>query len=156
MGDEEESGSHDAIEFSAKYGNWVVIKKMSIRQDTKPEEISFHLAGIRQTLDKKAFEFLKIDTQKLDAYAEKLSSGVKKNYDGLSEALKMISSQESKRIVAEAAGKEEHGKIASAYLFRRVAQNLGLDFDVSQEMLAKIYKDLKIKKPLGRQKKAQA
>lgn len=144
----------ESIDFFAKYKDWVVVKRMTIRPDTKPEEISFHLAGIRQTLDKKAFFFLGIDMPKLDEYAASVTAGKRKNFNDLAEVVGKLASAEAKSILKDAcAGKPEHSDIASAYLLRQVAQNLGFDVDVNQVMLSKVYKDLKIKKPLGRQKK---
>jgi hypothetical protein len=48
----------DSIEFLAKYKDWLAVKKISITNDTKPEEIVLQLAGIRQSLDRKAFEMI--------------------------------------------------------------------------------------------------
>lgn len=144
----------ESIDFFAKYKDWTVVKRMTIRPDTKPEEISFHLAGIRQTLDKKAFFFLGIDMQKLDDYATNLTAGKRKSFSDLAESVGKLASAEAKAAVKDACGgKPEHSEIASAYLLRQVAQKLGFDVDVNQLMLSKVYKDLKIKKPLGRQKK---
>ena len=152
MGSSEEK---DSIDFLAKYKDWIAIKKMSISDDTKPEEIAFHLASIRQTIDKKAFEVLGIDTKQLDELANKITSGARKSYKALAEAIASLGSQEARDIVAKACnGKEELQEVANAYLLRRVVQNLGFDFDVNQEMLAKVYPQLKIPKPLGRKPKA--
>ncbi len=174
MADDQES-----IDFFARYKDWVVVKRMAIRPDTKPEEIAFHLAGIRQTLDKKAYSFLGIDTQKLDTYAASLTSGKKKNYNDLAEVIAKLGSKEAKNVVREACGAKgeasdsslavkspdgletinDHGTkkdlsdVTSTYLLRKAFQNLGFDVDVNQEMLSKIYNELKIKKPLGRKAK---
>ena len=152
MGSSEE---RDSIDFLAKYKEWIAIKKMSISDDTKPEEIAFHLASIRQTIDKKAFEILGIDTRQLDELANKITGGARKSYKALAEAIASLGSQEARDIVAKACnGKEELQEVANAYLLRKVVQNLGFDFDVNQEMLAKVYPQLKIPKPLGRKPKA--
>jgi vacuolar-type H+-ATPase subunit H len=152
MGSSEE---RDSIDFLAKYKEWIAIKKMSISDDTKPEEIAFHLASIRQTIDKKAFEILSIDTKQLDELANKITGGARKSYKALAEAIASLGSQEARDIVAKACnGKEELQEVANAYLLRKVVQNLGFDFDVNQEMLAKVYPQLKIPKPLGRKPKA--
>ena len=151
MGD---SGESDSIDFMAKYGNWIAIKKMSIKSDTKPEEVAFHLAAIRQTIDRKAFEVLGIDTAALDAYAAKLTGSSRKSYSNLSNAIQQLGSAESKAAIESATkGKPELEPVASIYLFRKVVQNIGFDFDVNQEMLSKAYPELKIPKPLGRHKK---
>jgi len=152
MGSSEEG---DAIDFLAKYKEWIAIKKMSISDDTKPEEIAFHLASIRQTIDKKAFEILGIETKQLDELANRITGGARKSYKALAEAIASLGSQEARDIVAKACnGKEELQEVANAYLLRKVVQNLGFDFDVNQEMLAKVYPQLKIPKPLGRKPKA--
>ncbi len=144
----------DSVDFMAKYRGWIAIKRMSIKEDTKPEEVAFHLAAIRQTVDRKAFEVLGIDTASLDEYASKLTQNARKSYKNLADVLQQLGSAEAKAAAEAAAkGKQELVQVASTYLFRKVVQNLGFDFDVNQEMLSKAYPELKIPKPLGRHKK---
>ncbi len=145
----------DTIEFSAKYRNWVVIKKATVHEDTKPEEVAFALASIRQTLDKKAFEFLGMDLGSLDAYVDTVTSGKAKRYNDLAEAIQALGSPEAKAAVQKAVGaNEELKEIAGTYLLRRTIQNLKFDTDMNQEMLAKAYKHLKLPKAPGRKPKA--
>ncbi len=146
-------GQDESIEFLAKYKDWIAIKKMSIKDDTKPEEVAFHLASIRQSVDRKAFEILGIDVASLDALAEKLLEGARKSYSGLGEAIGKLGDKEVREAVAAAAKKEELQSVAGAYLLRKIINGLGFDADVNQEMLSKAYPYLKIRKPLGRQKK---
>ncbi|HUB92614.1 MAG TPA: DUF2666 family protein [Candidatus Saccharimonadales bacterium] len=144
----------DSIEFSAKWKEWVVIKRTTIRDDTKPEEVVFSMASIRQTIDRKAFELLGIDTKTLDDYATAATAGMKKNFKDLGNAVQSLSSAEAKAAVEKScASKPELGEVAKTYLFRKVVQALGFDFDVNQEMLSKIYPNLKLPKPRGRQPK---
>ncbi len=153
--DEKDAGV-GSLEFSAKWKDWVAVKKMTIRTDTKPEEIAFNLASIRQSIDRKAFEILGvyINIKDLDDYASKIVSGKKKNFKDIADAVQELSSPESKKTVEGSCIKNPDLKdIANAYLLRRVVQLLGLDFDVNQEMLAKAYKELKLPKPRGRQPK---
>lgn len=146
--------SEDSIDFAAKYKDWVVIKKATIHEDMKPEEIAFHLASIRQTIDRKAFELLGVDTKALDDYAAKITGGMRKGFSNLAEALKVLDTKEAKESVGKACGgKEELSEIAGTYLFRKVVQNLKFDFDVSNEMLSKAYPHLKMPKPPGRKPK---
>lgn len=146
-------GETDSIDFMARCKNWVAIKKMSILGNTTNEEIAFHLAGIRQLIDRKAFEFLNIDTTSLDQIADRLTQG-KRGYSGLEEIVGQLGKGEIKAETERATnGKEELGKVASTYIFRKVTQNLGIDFDVNQEMLSKAYPNLKMPKPPGRFKK---
>ncbi|MGH2638311.1 MAG: DUF2666 family protein, partial [Rhabdochlamydiaceae bacterium] len=37
------------VDFMVKYKDWISIKRLVIRPDTKPQEIAFALAGIRAT-----------------------------------------------------------------------------------------------------------
>ena len=151
MGDSEK----DSIEFLAKYKDWIAIKKMSITEEVKPEEVAFHLASIRQTIDRKAFEILGIDTKELDSFAENVTKGARKGYKALADAVASLSTKEAREAVEKACNsKPELEEVANAYLLRKVVQNLGFDFDVNQEMLAKVYPYLKIPKPLGRKPKA--
>lgn len=144
----------DSIEFSAKWKEWVVIKRTTIREDTKPEEIVFNLASIRQTIDRKAFDLLGIQTAGMDEYATKVTTGMKKNFKDLAQVVQLLSSSEAKAEIEKAcAAKPELQEVAKTYLFRKVIQTLGFDFDVNQEMLSKVYPTLKLPKPRGRQPK---
>ncbi len=145
----------ESIDFAAKYKNWVAIKRMLIYEDTKPEEVAFHLAGIRESMDRKAFEILGIDTQSLDSFLEGALKGIKKSTTSFGIIGEVVSSPDAKAAAEKAcAAKPELKKVATVYMIRKAARSLNLDFDVNQEMLASVYKDLKVKKPPGRQKKA--
>ncbi len=145
----------ESIEFYAKYKDWIAVKKITIREDTKPEEIAMEVASIRQSIDRKAFEILGIDTQTLDNYANELTKNMKKSYNNLAQVVQNLGKQEAKEQIQKATkGKTELEEIAATYLFRKVVQNLNFDFDVSQEMLEKAYPYLKMPKPPGRKPKA--
>ncbi len=144
----------DSIEFLAKYGSWVSIKKLLIDESTKPEEVVFHLALIRENIDRKAFEFLGLDTNVLDSAASQVAGSGRKSYKSLAEALTKFGAADTKDVIEKACkGKEELKEFAATYLFRAVVKNFGFDFDINQQMMSKVYPDLKVKKPPGRQAK---
>lgn len=144
----------DSVDFMVKYGTWVSIKKMSINEKTKPEEVVMHLSSIRQTIDRKAFELLGVDVKSLDELAATFTAGKRKNYSTLGEILNDFGKKDSKAAIDKACnGKEELKTIASTYLFRAIVKGLGFDFDVNPEVLQKAYPELKIPKPPGRQRK---
>ena len=144
-----------SIEFYAKYKGWVAVKKLEINSDIKPEEVAMRVASIRESIDRKVFEILGIDTASLDAYAEALTKNMRKSYTNLAQVIQNLGKQEVKEQVQKATnGKLELEEIAATYLFRKVVQNLQFDFDVSQEMLEKAYPYLKMPKPPGRKPKA--
>jgi hypothetical protein len=142
------------IDFMAKYKDWISIKRLGIRPETKPEEVVFHMAGIRNTIDLKAFPLLGIKTGALDAAANRLTEGKKKNFADLGQAISGLSGVDAKRAVEEAcAERKELSPIARAYLIGKVLNNLEYDAAINQKIMSKIFPDLKIKKPLGRTKK---
>lgn len=145
----------DSIEFLARYKNWLAVKKIHIDESTKPEEIVLQLSSIRQSVDKKSFELLGIDTAKLDAYATQLVGDKRKSYGSLAEIIQKLGTGEAKEMVnGSAGGKTELTEIASTYLFRKTVQGLAFDFDVNPDMLQKAFPSLKIPKPPGRKPKA--
>ncbi|VVB77454.1 Uncharacterised protein [uncultured archaeon] len=147
--------SDDSIEFLAKYKDWVAVKRISITPETPPEEIVLQISGIRQSVDRKSFEILGVNTKAIDEYATTLTKGVRKSFPALAETVQKLGTKEVKEVLKGATnGKEELAEIAQTYLFRRVVQGLQFDFDVNHELLQKAYPKLKIPKPLGRRPKA--
>ena len=141
------------VDFMVKYKDWIAIKRLGIRDQTRPEEIVFHLAGIRNSIDGKAFKILGIDTEKLDSLASSISQGRKGNYSVLGDALKELDKKEVKSQVEGACNDSKLAKIAGIYLLNRIMLNLGFDSSINQDMLSKIYPDLKVKLPPGAKKK---
>jgi hypothetical protein len=141
------------VDFMVKYKDWVAIKRLGIRDQTRPEEIVFHLAGIRNSIDSKAFRMLGIDTEKLDSLALSVSQGRKGNYSVLGDALKELDKREVKAQIEGACKDGKLAKIAGIYLLNRIMLNLGFDSSINQDMLSKIYPDLKVKLPPGAKKK---
>lgn len=145
----------DYIDFMAKYGDWISMRRMAIRPDTRPEEVVFHMAGIRGVIDAKSAPFIGINTAPLDSLAARLTEDKKKGYEGLAQAISGLSGPETKKAVEEACGdKREHAPLAKAYLLGKVLSCMEMDSTINQQALSKIYKNLKIRKPLGRGKKS--
>lgn len=146
---------NDSIEFVAKYKNWVAVKKIQITEGLAPEEIALQLSTIRQSVDRKSFEILGIDTAAIDAYASEFTKGTRKSFSALAEVVQKLGTKEVKeKLKAATNGKDELTEIAQVYLFRRVVQGLQFDFDVNPDLLQKAYPGLKVPKPPGRKPKA--
>ncbi len=144
----------DYVDFMVKYKDWISIRRLAIRPDTRPEEIVFHLAGVRGAMDSKSFLMLGINTAPLDALAAKLTEGKKKSYEDLGQAIASLSGPETKRAVDDACkDKRELAPIAKTYLLGKVITDLELDASINQKVMSKIFPDLKVRKPLGRTKK---
>jgi hypothetical protein len=143
------------VDFLAKYKEWITIKRLGIRPGTKPEEVVFHLAGIRNVADQRSYRILGMDVDKLNGLAQKIASGKAKKYSGLSDLAKEMSSQAIKNEIAEMAGSATLQKFAEIYVLNRVMNAIGLDTAITQEYMSKAYPELKLKIPkgLGRKKK---
>ena len=145
----------DHIDFTAKYGKWVSIRRMTIHQDTKPEEVVYHLAGIRAAVEGKSFSFLGIDTAALDGYSLKLKGGAGKGGLGaLASAIAKLEGSEAKGVISAAVPDKQLSKVAASYLLNRVISDFGYSTSVGQLELSKIYKHLKPPK-MPRAKKAK-
>jgi len=74
----------------SRYREWIAIKKLSIEPGMERWEIAGILAGINETLVKKAFDFAGLDKAKLDAKAAGLIKGKRKSYQAIGEALQGV------------------------------------------------------------------
>jgi hypothetical protein len=155
----------DEIVFSAKYGTWISIKKMSIDEKTSPAEVAYMLAGIMNTVGNKGFAFLGIDTAKIDAYTDKLVGSKRKSYGAVSEIMNGIKPSELKAELLTAIMPgvaplplDKSGNpvpfdaklpLAEAYFMRSLMARIGFDFNISGDVLSKMYPDIKFPKPKG-------
>jgi len=139
----------DDITFAARFRDWIAIKKMSIDEKTRPEEVAALLSGITATIDCKSFEFAGVKTEIIDAYAEALTKGKRKAYGALAEIFSQIKPGELKAKLVEASDEQKQW-LAESYFMRRLLSNLGFRAWIDAEDLQKAYPDLKIPKPRGR------
>ncbi len=137
------------IVFSAKYGNWVSIKKMAIDSETKAMEVVYQLSAINETINRKGFEFAGIKTELIDVFVEGLVKGKRSGYANLSEIFGSLKPAEVDAKLLEAAGEELKLPIARAYFVRRIVESLGYPVIPGCEMLKKLYPELKFPKPKG-------
>ncbi|MFH1470115.1 MAG: DUF2666 family protein [Candidatus Micrarchaeota archaeon] len=153
------------IVFSAKYGNWISIKKMSIDEKTSPAEVAFMLSGVTNTIDRKGFVFLGIDTDIIDAYVEGVVGGKRRSYGAVAEIFSNLKGAEIKEELLKAIKQdvaplppdktgnpvswEEKLPLAESYFMRSLMKRIGFDFNVNGEVLSKLYPDLKFPKPKG-------
>lgn len=142
------------VDFMVKYKDWIAIKRLGIRSGTKPEEVVYHMAGIRSTMDGKSYPMLGIKTNILDEHAKKLCAGMKKSYASLASALNLISSTDTKKILEQSCTKEL-APIAETYLLAKITTTIGFDTGINQTLMSKIFRDLKAPKALGRVGKAK-
>lgn len=142
------------IDFMAKYKDWVSIKRIGIRPETRPEEVVHYLAGVRGTIDAKSYPMLAIKTQMLDQEAAKICEGLKKNYPSLSTAIAKLGNPDTKKVLNESCSKELV-PLAEIYMLSKVLTTLGYDTSINQTVMSKIFPGLKTPKTLGRKGKKQ-
>ncbi len=139
------------IDFMAKYKDWVAIKRIGIRPDTKPNEIAFYLAGIRGSIDRKAYTILGINTAPIDNYVKEATKGLGKSNDALVTAVSKYKESAARSAVEQAtAGNKDLQRFAEAYLLNQLIATLGFETSISQAAMSKVWKELKLPKPKGR------
>ncbi len=144
------------VEFMAKYREWVAIKRMAIYPDTKPEEVVFHLAGVRSAIDGRMFRLLGVKTDALDAFAASKTADMRSGYSSLSQAMQHVDSAEAKSALEGACENKTMLPFAKTYLLNRLITSLKLDTAISQQAMSKAFPYLKMPKAPGRRAKPKA
>lgn len=111
----------------SKYGEWIAIKKLSIEPGVERWEIAGILAGINETLVKKAFDFSGLDKIRLDATVAALTKGKRKSYPAIGEALQGI----------------EGSPAEIAYLCNSILSTFEIPPHANRGMLSKQYPEIK-------------
>ncbi|MEM3060338.1 MAG: DUF2666 family protein [Candidatus Anstonellales archaeon] len=141
--------SKESISLMARCRGWEVIKKASIDSATTPQEIAFTLSGMQESLDRKAYDFLGINTNLIDQYSQSLAKGKKKSLKGLGEVLSTLEPSEISFQLKAACPEEKLLDVAKTYFIRSLVKAFGFDTLPNRELLSKIYPELKIPKPRG-------
>lgn len=139
----------DEVTFSAKYKEWISIKKMSIDENTKEPEVAHILASIRETIDRKTFELNGINMAKIDEYVNSVTKGKRKGFSSIAEIFNNLKQNEVREVLL-ASSSEQTLPLAEAYFIRKILTTLGYGLDVTTGTLSKIYPELKLPKPKGR------
>jgi len=134
------------IDFMARYRDWISIKRIGIREGTKPEEVSLYLASVKTSIEPKLYKFLDIDIEALDRLAADLTKGMRKGYDSLPSVIPKLKEKEVRDALAKACKNPDVSKIAEAYLFGRILSNLGIEAFATPESIVKVFPELKIPK----------
>ncbi len=137
------------IVFTARYRDWMVVKKLLVEGNTSPQEVSASLASIEATLSRKSYEFSGINLAAVEAVAEKLIKGKRKSFVSLAEALSSLKPTELKKELLAACPTEKHLPIAENYLLKVMLDLMGFRTNLDTGTLSEVYPELKIAKPRG-------
>ncbi|MCX8198178.1 MAG: DUF2666 domain-containing protein [Candidatus Micrarchaeota archaeon] len=141
------------VVFTARYKDWVVVKKLSIDGKTTPQEISAILASIESTLSRKSYQFSGINQAAIESAASKLAQGKRKSFSSLAEILSSIKPAELKKELLSACPTPAHLPIAENYLLKCLLDSLGFKTNLDVETLSEAYPEIKVPKPKGNFKK---
>jgi hypothetical protein len=143
------------VDFMVKYKDWVSIRRLGIRSSTTPQEVVYHLAGIRTAMEGKMYPLLGIKTDVLDSFADNATRGLKKK--DLPQIVAKIESAEARQAI-NASSNETLAPLARIYLLNKLITNAGLDTGIGQLAMSKVFPELKPPKlppGVGRKKKAK-
>jgi len=140
------------IDFAIKYKDWVAIKRMRILSNTRSEAVAFHLAGIRSTIDGRAYRLLGINTESLDSYAETTTNSLRKGLTSVGEVLGRLDTQEAKKAIDDACTNKAVVPLAKTYLLNKLVLSINVQTGLTQEAMSKLFPDLKMPKFPGRAK----
>ena len=135
--------------FTARYRDWIVIKKLSIDEKTTPQEVAAALAGMEATVSRKSYEYTGINREAIEAIAEKLAAGKRKSYVSLAEALSSLKPTELKAQLLTACPTPAHLPIAENYMVKCLLDKLGFKTNLDTETLSGTFPEIKVTKPRG-------
>lgn len=137
------------VVFTARYKEWMVIKKLSVVENTTPQEVSAALASIEATLTRKSYQFTGINRPAIEAIAEKLVKGKRKSFVSLSEALSSLKPTGLKNELLTACPTPKHLPIAENYLLKVMLDLLGFKTNLDTQTLSEVFPEIKVTKPRG-------
>ncbi len=131
----------EGIQFIAKVGNWVSVRKLKVEEKTEPLMVMEFLAGLSVSFDNKIEEFLgkEIDTEKLNKAIDEELEGIKKGKKGISEALAKIAGAKLGRVINELCNAKgwspketkELKEFCKVFALRKALKKAGLKIDYS-------------------------
>lgn len=137
------------VVFTARYKDWLVVKKLLIEEKTSPQEVAAALASIEATISRKSYDFTGINREAIGAIAERLAAGKRKSFASLSEALSALKPAELKAELLTACPTPKHLPIAENYLVKCLLDLLGFKTNLDLETLAGTFPEIKVPKPRG-------
>ena len=134
------------ITFAAKKAEWIAIKKITVDEKTATPEAIGVLMGIRQAIDRKIFLFAGVDSNAIDAIAEKMAKGKKRGYASAAELLSMPKPNAELRA---ACARDSALPAAEACLNLALVRATGTQTEIETDDFNSAYPSFKISKPRG-------
>ena len=131
----------EGIQFVAKMGDWVAVKKLSIDEKTDALSVMEFLAGLSVSFDAKIGEYLgkEIDLKKLEAAIDEELEGIAKGEKGISEVLAKLKGAKLGKVINELCdakgwppkGTKQLKEFCRVYSMRTAFKKIGLKADYS-------------------------
>ncbi|MFA6214388.1 MAG: DUF2666 family protein [Candidatus Micrarchaeia archaeon] len=137
------------VAFTARYRDWMVVKKLSIDEKTTPQEIAAALASMEATMSRKSYGFTGINLDAIEAVAARLSVGKRKSFASLAEALSALKPAELKAELLTACPTPAHLPIAENYFVKCLLDGMGFKTNLDPETLSGAFPEIKVPKPRG-------
>ncbi|WP_131007117.1 DUF2666 domain-containing protein [Methanofervidicoccus abyssi] len=127
---------NENIQFRVKKGNWFVVKKMDIDENTEDIDIARMLISINETVDRKIMEYLPFDMKKLEEIADEIykKKGKIKNED-IVEVIKKLKSPKITRRLRKITDSKEGVEILGIILNRIVLERLGIKTRIDTKLI---------------------
>ncbi|MHC1604615.1 MAG: DUF2666 family protein [Candidatus Methanofastidiosia archaeon] len=118
----------DQINFSAKHGKWIAVKKMTIDEDTQRIDVARLLLSIRETLNNKIYAYLdeEFDLPKLEKEASGLVPQGRLSEDKIASILREVKSPKTTRMLKELTDNKNKLEIYKALYTELVLERLKL------------------------------
>ena len=115
----------DKINFFAKHGKWIAVKKIDIDESTEKIDVARLLISIRETVNEKIFEYFDedFDLQKIENIVSDLVPDGKLTEEKIAEILKKL---KSPSVTKKLEGDKLKKEIAKQILTERVLQKIKL------------------------------
>jgi len=131
----------DGIQFVAKMGDWLAVKKLKVEEKTDALTVMEFLAGLSVSFDFKIAEYIgkEIDVKRLETVVDEELEGIAKGAKGIDEALAKVKGLKIGKVInemVEAKGwqpkqRKELKEFCKVYALRYAFQKTGLKVDYS-------------------------
>jgi hypothetical protein len=117
------------INFSAKHGSWIVVKKMALDEHTADEDIARILLSIRETLNNKIYDYLRSDfeLETLEQWADEIVPGGRLSEEKIAEVFKTLKSPKTTKRLKEFTTDKHKLEVYKGLLTELVLQRLKLN-----------------------------
>ena len=112
----------DKINFMAKHGDWIAVKKMEIDDRTEAIDVARLLLSVRNTVDRKLFEYLDkdFDLEKLEGIVAEIVPKGRLSEEKIAEVFKKLTYSVPRKLEGNKLQKEIQKQIATEMVLKKL------------------------------------